>query len=254
MSRLAKILTATRETVARRRGMALPTPPDAPRGFSAALRGKARDGFGLIAEVKRASPSKGLIRHDFDPVAHARAYAAGGAACLSVLTDEPFFQGHLDYMVQARAAVALPVLRKDFTVDPWQVTEARAHGADAVLLIVAALDDAELTELEAAALETGMDVLVEVHDDAELDRALRLRSTLIGVNNRDLKTFHTDHRRAWQLAARVPAGYTIVSESGLATHADLQAAAEHGIRTFLVGEALMRQPDVEAATRTLLNG
>ncbi len=254
MSRLADILAATRRTVATRKGGALPTPRDAPRGFHAALRAKAASGFALIAEIKRASPSKGLIRADFDPASHARAYAAGGAACLSVLTDEPFFQGHLDHMMQARAAVTLPVLRKDFMVDTWQVTEARAHGADAVLLIVAALDDAALADLEAAALEAGMDVLIEVHDEAELDRALRLRSTLIGVNNRDLKTFHTDHRRAWQLAARVPAGYTIVSESGIAIHADLQAAAAHGIRTFLVGESLMRQPDVEAATRALLDG
>ena len=252
--RLAEIVATTRTEGARRKGGPLPTPADAPRGFHAALRAKADDGFALIAEVKKASPSKGLIRHNFRPADHARAYAAGGAACLSVLTDEPFFQGHLDYMVAARAAVSLPVLRKDFTVDPWQVVEARAHGADAILLIVAALDDGALAELEAAAIDTGMDVLVEVHDAAELDRALRLRSRLIGVNNRDLKTFTTDPARAWQLAGRVPAGYTVVSESGIATHADLRAAAGHGIRTFLVGESLMRQADIEAATRTLLGG
>ena len=252
--RLAQILATTRADLARRRNTTLPTPIDPPRGFHAALRAKADTGFALIAEIKRASPSKGLIRADFDPATHARAYAAGGAACLSVLTDEPFFQGHLDYMVAARAAVSLPVLRKDFMVDPWQIAEARAHGADAILLIVAALDDGLLAELEAAAMETGMDVLVEVHDEAELDRALRLRSTLIGVNNRDLKTFDTDPRRAWQLAARVPAGCTVVSESGIATHADLRAAAAHGIRTFLVGESLMRQADLEGATRALLNG
>lgn len=251
-NRLVDILATTRADVARRKDSPLPAPPDAPRGFHAALQ--ADTGFALIAEIKKASPSKGLIRADFDPAAHARAYAAGGAACLSVLTDAPYFQGSLDYLVQARAAVTLPVLRKDFMVDPRQVTEARAYGADAILLIVAALDDATLAELEAAALEQGMDVLVEVHDEAELDRALRLRSRLIGVNNRDLKTFDVDPRRAWHLAARVPAGYTIVSESGIATHADLEAAADYGIRTFLVGESLMRQADVETATRTLLDG
>ena len=256
--RLTEILAATCEEVARRRRITsdpfVSGEIEAPRGFHAALRAKARTGFGLIAEIKKASPSKGLIRANFDPAAHARAYAAGGAACLSVLTDEPFFQGHLDYLVQARAACALPVLRKDFMVDPWQVAEARAHGADAILIIVAALDDGAMAEIEAAALDHGMDVLVEVHDEPELDRALRLRSTLLGVNNRDLKTFDVDPSRAWSLAARAPAGYTIVSESGIATHADLQSAAEHGIRSFLVGESLMRQPDVEWATRHLLQG
>ena len=254
--RLQAILATTREEVARRKvqpALDLP-PPSPPRGFHAALRARAATGFALIAEIKKASPSKGLIRADFAPAAHARAYAAGGAACLSVLTDEPHFQGHLDYLREARAAVDLPVLRKDFMVDLWQVAEARAHGADAILLIVAALDDAQLADLEAAAFDHGMDVLVEVHDERELDRALHLRSRLIGVNNRDLKTFDVDPRRAWQLAARVPAGYTLVSESGIATHADLQAAAEHGIRNFLVGESLMRQADVEAATRALLDG
>ena len=256
--RLAEILATTREEVARRKRMMsnplVPSEVEAPRGFHAALRAKAQTGYGLIAEIKKASPSKGLIRADFDPASHARAYAAGGAACLSVLTDEPFFQGHLDYLVQARAACTLPVLRKDFMVDPWQVAEARACGADAILIIVAALDDGAMAEIEAAALDHGMDVLVEVHDEAELDRTLRLRSTLLGVNNRDLKTFEVDPRRAWSLAARAPAGYTIVSESGIASHADLQAAAEHGIRSFLVGESLMRQADVEAATRRLITG
>ena len=254
--RLAAILDVTRADVARRKRAGSPDlpPPSPPRGFHAALQAKAATDFALIAEIKKASPSKGLIRADFDPAAHARAYAAGGAACLSVLTDEPHFQGSLDYLRQARAAVDLPVLRKDFMVDPWQVAEARAHGADAILLIVAALDDGALAELEEAALALDMDVLIEVHDEAELDRAFRLRSLLIGVNNRDLKTFDVDPRRAWHLAARVSAGHTVVSESGIATHADLQAAAGQGIRSFLVGESLMRQDDVEAATRALLNG
>ena len=254
--RLAQILATTRAEVARRKVAAAPAlpPPAAPRGFHAALTATAATGFALIAEIKKASPSRGLIRADFDPAAHARAYAAGGAACLSVLTDAPFFQGHLANLREARAACDLPVLRKDFVVDPWQVEEARAHGADAILLIVAALEDVQLAELEAAAVQAGMDVLVEVHDEAELDRALRLKSKLLGINNRDLKTFHTDPARAWQLAARVPAGYTLVSESGIATHGDLEAAAGHGIRTFLVGESLMRQPDVETATRALLGG
>ena len=255
--RLAHILATTRAEIARRKvaGSAFSVPADPPRGFHDALRTKVDEGgFALIAEIKKASPSKGLIRAEFDPVAHARAYAAGGAACLSVLTDEPWFQGHLDYLVAARAAVTMPVLRKDFMVDPWQVGEARAYGADAILVIVAALTDAQMAEIEHAAVEQGMDVLVEVHDEAELARALRLKSTLIGVNNRDLRTFDTDPARAWALAARVPAGYTIVSESGIAGHADLQAAAGHGIRSFLVGEALMRQHDLTAATRRLLTG
>lgn len=223
-----------------------------PRGFRAALDRAAQAGFGLIAEVKKASPSKGLIREDFDPPAHARAYAAGGAACLSVLTDAPYFQGHEDYLVAARAACALPVLRKDFMVDPWQVLEARAIGADAILLIVAALDDGPMAEMEAAALELGMDVLIEVHDAAEMERAARLRSRLIGVNNRDLRDFSVDFARTYELISHAPEGCTFVAESGLSSHADLEAMAAHGVRCFLVGEALMRQADVEAATRALL--
>ncbi|MET4897617.1 indole-3-glycerol phosphate synthase TrpC [Sphingomonadaceae bacterium jetA1] len=221
-----------------------------PRGFRAAL--DARTGHALIAEVKKASPSKGLIREDFDPPAHARAYEAGGAACLSVLTDERWFQGADAYLEQARAAVSIPVLRKDFVVDPWQVLEARALGADAILIIVAALDDMQMQEIEAAAIECGMDALVEVHDATEMDRAARLQSRLIGVNNRDLRDFSVDFQRTYELVGRAPEGCTFVAESGLTSRADLDTMAEHGIRCFLIGEALMRQQDVEAATRALI--
>ena len=221
-----------------------------PRGFRSAL--DAAPGHALIAEVKKASPSKGLIRPDFDPPAHARAYQAGGAACLSVLTDERFFQGADDYLIAARGAVSLPVIRKDFMVDPWQAAESRALGADAILLIVGALDDGTLAEIEAAAIEQGMDVLVEVHDEAELERALKLRSRLIGCNNRDLRDFSVDVTRSYRLKALVPADCTFVAESGLSSRADLDAMAAHGVHCFLIGEALMRQPDVEAATRAMV--
>ena len=259
MTKLDEIWATTREEVARRRTLQSISALDAraaaqtpPRGFRAALDTKT--GFALIAEIKKASPSKGLIRADFVPAAHAAAYEKGGAACLSVLTDAPYFQGHDDYLVAARASCKLPVLRKDFMLDPWQVAEARALGADAILVIMAALDDTAAAEIEAAALERGMDVLIEVHDAVELDRALRLRSRLIGVNNRDLRDFSVDFARTYDLVKRAPAECTFVAESGLTGHVDLRAMAEHGVRCFLVGEHLMRAPDIEAATRALLNG
>lgn len=224
-----------------------------PRGFTAALRATRAEGrYGLIAEIKRASPSEGTIRRDFDPAALARAYAAGGAACLSVLTDTPFFQGTDAHLVAARSATALPVLRKDFMLDPYQVLEARAIGADCVLLIVAALGDGQAEELLAAAAESGMDALVEVHDEAELSRALTLDAGTIGINNRNLKTLQTDIGTARRLAPLVPEDRLVVAESGLSTRSDLAAMREAGVTTFLIGEALMREADVRAATEALL--
>ena len=259
MNKLDEICANKRIEVAERRGFAtvddldrLAREQTAPRGFRAALEAKARDGFALIAEIKKASPSKGLIRADFRPAEHAVAYQRGGAACLSVLTDAPYFQGHEEYLADARRACDLPVLRKDFMVDPWQVAEARAIGADAVLIIVAALDDGAMAEIEAAAIERGMDVLVEVHDEAEMARASRLQSRLIGVNNRDLKTFRTDLANTELLAPLAPEGSLLVGESGINSHADCERLARSGVRCFLVGESLMRQADLEAATRHLL--
>ena len=208
--------------------------------------------YGLIAEIKKASPSRGLIRADFDPAGLARAYHEGGANCLSVLTDTSYFQGRDDYLDQARAAAPLPVLRKDFIVDPYQVAESRALGADCLLLILAALDDVRAAEIAASAAEWGLDALVEVHDEAELERALGLDARLVGINNRNLKTLNVDLATSERLAARLPTGVLAVSESGLSRPADLARMSAAGLDCFLVGEALMRQPDVAAATAALL--
>ena len=256
---LARICAAKREAVARRKS-ALPLaelearlPATLPRNFRRALQAKVeRDGLALIAEIKQASPSQGLIRTDFDPSALARAYAAGGAACLSVLTEEAWFKGADQHLRAARAAAGLPCLRKDFTLDPYQVVEARVIGADCVLLILAALDDGAARDLAALAGSRGLDVLVEVHDAGELERALRLDAALIGINNRNLKTLRVDLGTTEQLAPLVPDDRLLVAESGLSRHADLERMAAVGARCFLVGEALMRQADVAAATRALL--
>jgi indole-3-glycerol phosphate synthase len=256
---LSRICASRRETVAARKAQ-LPLaelerllPDTPPRGFRRALETKLDlDGLALIAEIKKASPSQGLIRADFDPPALARAYAQGGAACLSVLTEEAHFQGADAYLQAARAAVGLPCLRKDFIVEPYQVVEARVIGADCVLLIVAALADGQARELCDLAHELGLDVLVEAHNAAEIERALRLDAALIGINNRNLKTLQVDLRTTERLAPLVPDDRLLVTESGLARHADLVRMTAVGARCFLVGEALLRQADVAAATRALL--
>jgi len=225
------------------------------RDFVGALRSKIAAGLpAVIAEVKKASPSKGVLREDFIPADIAQSYAEFGAACLSVLTDKDFFQGSVDYLKQARASCDLPVLRKDFIVDPYQIYESRVMGADCILLIAACLDDAHMAELEAIARSLDMAVLVEVHDAPELQRALKLKTPLIGINNRNLRTFEVSLDVSARLAPRIPKGHIIVGESGIFTHQDCVTLARADVRSFLVGESLMRQPDVASATRTLLTG
>jgi len=258
---LQRILATKREEIAAARAA---TPPaalerraraaPAPRDYEGALRAAIAAGrAAVIAEVKRASPSKGLLRADFDPAAIARSYEAGGASCLSVLTDRQYFQGEAAHLVAAHGACALPVLRKDFVIEPYQVFESRAWGADCILLIAAALEEASMRELESIAHGLGMAVLVEVHDANELDIALRLRTPLVGINNRDLRTFETRLERTLELAPRVPAGRIVVTESGIASRNDVERLRERGINAFLIGEAFMRAPDPGAALSVLFS-
>ena len=226
----------------------------APRGFEQSLRRRRSEGIALIAEIKKASPSKGLIRADFDPHALALAYSDGGATCLSVLTDGPSFKGSREDLRMARGAASLPIIRKDFMIDPYQIVEARAWGADCILLIVACLSDAQMHELAAAADELGLDILIETHDEIEIDRALEVGSGMVGINNRNLKTFATDLATTERLAPRVPKDRLLIAESGINTSRDITRLQATGAGAFLVGESLMRQPDVRQATATLLNG
>ncbi|MGE0044868.1 MAG: indole-3-glycerol phosphate synthase TrpC [Hyphomonadaceae bacterium] len=254
---LTRIVAYKREEVAQRKRARPNLDAEAaaqspPRGFAAAI--ERAQGVALIAEIKKASPSKGLIRADFDPPALARAYAEGGATCLSVLTDTPSFQGDDSYLAGARSACTLPTLRKDFMIDPWQIAESRALGADAILVIMACVDDALARDLVLEPQRFGMDALVECHDEAELERALRLDATLIGVNNRDLRTFETKLETTERLAPMIPNDRMLVAESGLFTHADVARVARAGAKAVLVGESLMRQQDVANATRALMTG
>ena len=260
---LARICAETQAEIARRRAQhssedlraKIGRHPPHTRGFGLALKEAVADGgcgYGLIAEVKKASPSAGLIRPDFDPAAIAQAYEQGGATCLSVLTDAPYFQGDAAHLKQAREAVKLPILRKDFILDPWQVLESRLMGADCILLIMAALSDSLARELEELARALDMDVLAEVHDQRELDRALGLQTSLIGINNRDLKTMKTDIQTAVDLAPGVPSDRFVIAESGIRTHQDVKFLCEAGIRCFLIGESLLKQDDLPAATRAML--
>ena len=258
---LARILTTkAEEVIAAQIERPLPVveedarnaPP--PRGFAHAIRARIAEGrAAVIAEIKRASPSKGVLRQAFDPAAIAGSYARAGATCLSVLTDRPFFQGAPEFLVEARAAAPIPALRKEFIVDEYQVVESRALGADAILLIVAALDDVRLAALEACAVACGLDVLVEVHDAAELDRALKLSTPLIGINNRNLRTFNVSLHTTIELLPRIPAGRIVITESGIVAQRDVAQMRRHGVHAFLVGEAFMRAPDPGAALRALFD-
>ena len=245
-------IAALRKRISQSELEAMAAAADKPRGFAKALESASASGYGLIAELKKASPSKGLIRPDFDPVSLAQAYEAGGATCLSILTDQNYFQGHNDYLVAAREKISLPVLRKDFMIDPIQITEARALGADCILLIMASLSDSQALELEGVAHDLGMDVLIEVHDESELERACALSSPLMGINNRNLKTMEISLDVGAAMLPRLPKDRIAVAESGLFNPEDLAYMAGHGARCFLIGESLMRQDDVAEATKRIL--